>query len=122
MNYNEIPSFANIYLEDSYVTAVREGESSLAFELEAVLTEDHPKYKAPKVGEGHCYSKIFLRFLNVDSFEWLERRFMAYADASGELDYGNIDSFVDCEGGYKLTGDWGRVIIKGKAVDIIVED
>ena len=122
MNYYEIPSLSNIYLEDSYVLSVREAEDSLIFELEAVLTESHPKYKKPQEGEKHCYRKIFLRFLNVDSFEWLDKRFMAYADASGEFDYGNIDSFVGCDDGYELTGDWGRVAIKGQAVDIIVED
>ena len=47
---------------------------------------------------------------------------MVYADASGEFDYGNIDSFVGCDGGYELTGDWGRVAIKGQAVDVIIED
>ena len=30
-------------------------------------------------------------------------------------------SFIGCNGGYELTGDWGRVAIKGEAVDVIVE-
>ncbi|MFJ4116650.1 hypothetical protein [Pseudomonas psychrophila] len=47
---------------------------------------------------------------------------MAYADASGEFDYGNIDSFVGCDSGYELAGDWGQVAIKGQAVDVIVEE
>ena len=122
MDYYGIPSLSNIYLEDSYVLSVREAEGSLVFELEAVLTENHPKYKKPQEGEMHCYRKVLLRFLNVDSIEWLDRRFMAYKDASGEFDYGNIDSFVSCDGGYELTSDWGRVAIKGQAVDVIVED
>ncbi|MGX0889702.1 hypothetical protein AB7M22_001710 [Pseudomonas sp. ADAK2 TE3594] len=122
MNYYENPSLSNIYLEDSYVLSVREGEGSLIFELEAVLTEKHPKYKRPQEGEKYCYRKVSLLFLNADSFEWLDRRFVEYADASGEFDYGNIDSFVESDGGYELTGDWGRVLIKGQAIDIIVED
>ncbi|WP_338514813.1 hypothetical protein VRC24_12195 [Pseudomonas poae] len=122
MNYYEIPSLSNIYFEDSYVLSIREREGSLVFELEAVLTENHPKYKKPQEGEMYCYRNIFLCFLNVDSFEWFDRRFMVYADASGEFDYGNIDSFVGCDGGYELTGDWGQVAIKGQAVDVIIED
>lgn len=47
---------------------------------------------------------------------------MTYKDASGEIDYGNIDKLLCCDGGYELTGDWGRVIIKGQAVDLVVED
>ncbi|PFG72278.1 MULTISPECIES: hypothetical protein [Pseudomonas fluorescens group] len=113
MSYYDIPSLSNIYLEDSYVLSVREGKGSLVFELEAVLTEKHPKYKKPQEGEIYCYRRVLLRFLNADSFEWLDRNFVAYADALGEFDCGNIDSFFGCEGGYELTGDWGRVAIKG---------
>lgn len=56
----------------------------------------------------YCYIKVSLHFLNVDSLEWVERRFMVYADASGEFDYGNIESFVGCDDGYELIGDWGK--------------
>ena len=122
MNYYGIPSLSNIYLEDSYVLSVREGEGSLVFELEAVLTENHLKYKKPQEGEVYCFRKILLCFLNVDYFEWLDRSFAAYEDASGDFDYGNIDSFVCCGGGYKLAGDWGRVAIKGGGVNVIIED
>ena len=122
MNYYEIPSLSNIYLEESYVLSVSERDGSLAFELEAVLTENHPKYKRPQEGEMYCYRKMSLLFLNVDSFEWADKKFMAYSDALGEFDYGNIDSFVSCGDGYELAGDWGRVFIRGRAIEVIVED
>ncbi|MBX8502722.1 hypothetical protein [Pseudomonas lijiangensis] len=86
MNYFEIPSLSSIYLEESYVLSVDEREGELAFELDAVLTENHPKYKRPQKGEVYCYRKVSLHFLNVESLEWVDRRFMAYADASGEFD------------------------------------
>ena len=122
MNYYEIPSLSNIYLEESYVLSVSERDGSLAFELEAVLTENHPKYKRPQEGEMYCYRKMSLLFLNVDSFEWADKKFMAYSDALGEFDYGNIDSFVSCGDGYELAGDWGRVFIRGRSIEVIVED
>ncbi|GFM59942.1 hypothetical protein PSCICG_11020 [Pseudomonas cichorii] len=47
MNCFKNPSLSYIYLEDSYVYKLTR-EGGLAFELETVLTEDHPKYKGPK--------------------------------------------------------------------------
>ncbi len=113
---------SNIYLENSYVLAVDERENSLVFELELVLGENHTKYKKPLPGQMYCYIRVLLRFLNVESLEWISRRFMAYEDSSGDIDYGNIDSFVVLENGYKLAGDWGEVIIKGQHLEVAIDD
>lgn len=121
IKYYEIPALSNIYFEDSYVLSIHEHKTVFVFELEAVLTEDNPNYETPQVGEIYSYARISLRFINVDSIEWIDRKFMAFADASGDLDYGNIDIFVGCDGGYELAGDWGRVLIKGRAIEVIVE-
>lgn len=122
MNYYEIPELSNFYLEDSYVLAIDERASSLTFTLEAVLSENHPKYERPKSGEQYCYLKISLCFLNADSIEWVDRRFIAFSDSSGETDYGNIDSFSCSDDCYALSGDWGKVIINGKAIKIVIAD
>ncbi|WP_074819942.1 MULTISPECIES: hypothetical protein [Pseudomonas syringae group] len=121
MNYYKIPSLSNIYLEDSYVLAVLETKRSLVFELEAVLTEKHPEYKKPRVGEKYCYKRVSLNFINADSVEWINKSFIAFTDASGDFDYGNIDSLISCDDGYEVTGDWGRVVIRGQDIEIIVE-
>jgi len=113
MNYYEIPLLSNFYLEDSYVLAIDEGVNSLVFELEAVLTEKHSKYEKPRDGEQYCYRRVSLRFLNIDSLEWLDRKLLVFSDSSGESDYGNIDSFTGGDGWYALSGDWGRVVVRG---------
>ncbi|MEE1926467.1 hypothetical protein V0R50_31095 [Pseudomonas sp. 148P] len=114
MNYYEIPSLSGFYFEDSYVLSIDENSISLVFELEVVLTEEHPQFENPKKGEQYCYRRVFLRFLNVDYLKWLDRRFTTFLDASGETDYGNIDRFVVDNGFYALSGDWGAVIVKGE--------
>lgn len=122
MNYYKIPELSNFYLEDSYVLAIHEEASSLTFKLEAVISESHPKYEKPISSEQYCYRNILLCFLNADTFEWVDRSFMAFSDSSGETDYGNIDSFSISDDGYALSGDWGKVNINGKAVKIVITD
>lgn len=70
----------------------------------------------------YCYRKVLLHFLNVDSIEWHDKKFKGSTDASGELDYGNIDSFIGCKEVYELIGDWGRVVVRGQSIEIVVED
>ncbi|MCP1444011.1 hypothetical protein J3D54_003143 [Pseudomonas sp. GGS8] len=122
MDYYEILSLSNFYLEDSYVLSIDEIEGSLIFELEAVLTKNHPQYEEPKNGEQYCYRKVLLRFFSADSIEWLDRRLIGFVDRTGDLDYGNIDSFVKDDGAYILSGDWGRVIIRGGEVEAVITD
>lgn len=122
MNYSEILSLSNFYLEDSYVLSIDEVARSLIFELEAVLTKNHPQYEEPKNGEQYCYRKVLLRFFSADSIEWLDRLFIGFIDSTGDLDYGNIDSFVSDDGAYILSGDWGRVIIRGGEVEAVITD
>ena len=122
MNYSEILSLSNFYLEDSYVLSIDELARSLIFELEAVLTKNHPQYEEPKNGEQYCYRKVLLRFFSADSIEWLDSSFIGFIDSTGDLDYGNIDSFVSDDGAYILSGDWGRVIIRGGEVEAVITD
>jgi len=122
MNYYEILSLENFYLEDSYVLSIDEVAGELIFELEAVLTKSHSQYEDPKKGERYCYRRASLRFFGVNSIEWLDRRFIRFKDSTVELDYGNIDSFVGDGGSYILSGDWGRVVIRGGGVEAVITD
>lgn len=112
MRYFEIFSLSNIYLEDSFVLSISETSESLIFELEAVLTERHPQYEEPKEDEQYCYRKASLRFFNVCSIDWIDKRLMQYKDRADKIDYGNIDGITIDDGSYKLWGDWGTVIVR----------
>ena len=118
--YHELPGIEALYLEDSYVLGVREGTTDVRFELEAVLTEDHPKWSPPKPGEQYAYLRVDLVFPNPRRVEWIERAMRPITDASGEIDYGNIDSFEWQTDFYELLGEWGHVRIESDA-PVLVE-
>lgn len=118
MNYYQIPELSDVYLEDSYVLAIHEYDDRVVFDLDIVLREGHPSYEQPHDGEPYCYRKASLCFLGVSSVEWMQKHFIQFADAAGEVDYGNIDSFTKDGDYYLLEGDWGNVRIRCSSVEL----
>lgn len=114
-NYTELPQLGGIYLEDSYVLSIVETPGCLAFEMEAVLTPQHPAYHQPLVGEQYCYAHGDLVFSNVAKVEWVRRSNSRSIDASGDEDLGNIDRLTYTNGVYTAEGDWGEVLIHSSA-------
>jgi hypothetical protein len=110
--YPELPGLEALYLEDSYVLGVRESPSEVRFELEAVLTEDHPSWSPPRPNEQYAYRRVDLVFPNPGQIEWVEKAMTPFQDATGEIDYGNIDSFEWQTDLYDLHGDWGHIRIE----------
>lgn len=117
-HYTKLPGLADVYLEDSFVLEIREVGDSIAFRLEAVLTENHPLYHAPKPGEQYCYALATLTFVDATAIEWITRYDARYTDADGEVDLGNIDFLNVEDGAYRLGGDWGEVRIVSGAEPI----
>lgn len=115
----QLPPFRLLKLEDSFVLAVREQGSELRFDMEFVLNERHPAYRAPRDGSEHCYRKGRMVFRNVSNVTWANKRIdRAPDDETGDL--GTIDSFVLDAGTYKLRGPWGRVELQASSVDVDV--
>jgi hypothetical protein len=113
--YHDIPALHSIYLEDSYVMGIEERDGGISFTVDAVLTEDHPRYHRPKPGEQYCYAGIVLAFEHATSIEWLERSGHVFTDPDGEEDLGNID-VLRWEGDlYDIAGDWGHVHVRSAA-------
>lgn len=110
-DYYEIESLKYVYLEDSYILDIREYANSIEFEIEAVLTEGHPLYRVPREGEKYCYRKARIAFPNVRHVDWVKRNDEKFSDATGAVDYGNIDSFYVKDGEYYVGGDFGEVHI-----------
>jgi hypothetical protein len=114
-NYTDFPDLANVYLEDSFVLAIEETPTSLSFRLEAVLTQSHPRYHAPRPDEAHCYADAVLTLAEATKIEWVTRSTQIYRDAAGEKDLGNIDSLQRHDDHYEIAGDWGHVRIYSTA-------
>jgi hypothetical protein len=117
--YDELPGLEHLYLEDSYVLAIDENPDALHFDLEAVLTEQHPHYSPPKPDEQYSYRRVDLVFTAPKAVNWIKRIMKPFTDAGGEIDYGNIDSFTWEGDRYELSGDWGHVIIDGPPPTIV---
>jgi hypothetical protein len=120
--YHQLPGLQSVYLEDSYVTEIVETPDRLAFDLDAVLTEDHPLYQAPAPGEQYCYRPAQLIFPNVRRVSWLEHHLRPSTDAAGEVDYGNIDVFYKDDDTYHLEGDWGTVEVVSDPPVLVVRE
>jgi hypothetical protein len=97
-------------LEDSYVLAIRIAADVVEFELEVVLTPDHPEYSPPRPGEQHCYRRGRLTFANPSGLTFSTAGTVHPAlDAAGGRDFGNIGSLFVRAGEYRAQGDWGTI-------------
>jgi hypothetical protein len=121
--FEVVADLQNIYLEDSYVLGIHEAEDALFFDLEAVLTEDHPAYAPPSVDMQYCYREARLIFRGSLKANWIERNFSSRSvDPDGSVDIGEIDGFVCGPDGYYLDGAWGAVQIRCDEVSLILRD
>lgn len=108
----------NVYLEDSYVLHIKRNESSIYFDIEFVLTEDHQLYIAPNKNERYCYRRGMLEFSSCSLVDFQSANRSPSTDANGEKDLGNIDSFVDSDGRYFLEGCWGRLKVECDTIKV----
>lgn len=116
--YWELPGLEQVYLEDSWVLGIQVDQQRAAFQLELVLTEDHPRYQPPQAGERYCYAPAWLVFECAELVELQLSGAPPATDASGEQDLGNIDTLCQVEGEYVATGDWGALRVRGGRVRI----
>lgn len=119
MHYYDESCLANVYLEDSYVLAIEESASTLAFTMDLVLLESHPLYEKPDTAEVRCcYRRARIIFTETHHVYWHTRSALVSTDADGDLDMGNIDTFRIEKGAYHLTGDWGALSVGCDAVQV----
>lgn len=111
VDYYKFPSFENTFLEDSYVLNFKVIPLIISMEMEIVLTENHFLYQKPLPNEMYCYHKGLITFSNVQSIKWEDIIKHPSKDATGEVDYGNIDEFILINGIYKITGELGNIEI-----------
>ncbi|QTX04091.1 hypothetical protein [Agromyces archimandritae] len=110
MRYEMLPGFANVYLEDSWVLGIRSRPGVLEFDLELVLTEEHPLFRPPNSDEQYCYRNARLLFQGVTDLRWGNQDASRPAiDANGSIDFGSIDCLEPHDGMYVVVGDFGRI-------------
>ena len=113
MNWKEMEIFKGIDLNDTFVLSWNSAGNELNFALEASIWPESEFYEKPKKEEYTCYKPARLRFKNIKNIHGLLSMDEAVpsTDASGEKDYGNIESLVKTDDGFSLEGDFGSVTI-----------
>lgn len=125
--YHEVfEDLVGIYLEDSWVLDIVQSRNALVFMLDAVLTPDHPAYRAPKPGEQFCYRLAQLRIGGASAIVLRRSGLPPIVGPAGELDYGNIDYFRAVPGElpplWELSGEWGEAAVRDPQVRLRLED
>ena len=118
--YTELPGLEHLYLEESYVLDVEAHPGRICLTLDLVLTADHVQHRDPLPGEKYCYRHGELRFSQVTHSLWSGQGRPPARDVSGEVDYGNVDSFEWDESGYRLEGGWGRMQIHAAELQVVL--
>ena len=112
MNYTEIPNFADVLLEESWVLKIAETEDSLRFEMELVLTSNNPRFVPPGPDELYCTAMGDIEFWAITDRLWVKRTNLFSRDATGEIDFGNIDSLTFEGDTYVMFGDGGELRVQ----------
>ena len=118
--YDRLPGFEYVYLEDSYVLDIRVADTTVQLDVDAVLLEEHPQYVNPGPNEQYCFARGRITFPSATSVKWIDHR-RPIADASGDVDFGNIDRFCLEDDHYRLDGDWGSLDITGAPPVFIID-
>ena len=117
-SYTDLEGLAEVVLEESCVLNVEAQPGRVVFEMDFALTPQHPEYTAPPASERDCFRRGTLRLHGVRRLTWDNQGAPPATDASGETDYGHIDSFEWQEGRFVLSGDWGRLDLQAEDVEV----
>ncbi|MFI6875773.1 hypothetical protein ACIBL6_20295 [Streptomyces sp. NPDC050400] len=117
-DYREVSRLAVYCLEESYVLDIQAGPGVLALEIDLALNADHPQYGPASPGERHCYRRGTFQFSQVVDLSWGDQGIPPAKDATGELDYGTVDSLEVAGNLYVMTGDFGRIAVTASDLSI----
>jgi hypothetical protein len=116
--YTSVTPLANLVLEESWVLRIIALPGQVEYDVEFVLSPFHPDYVPPRDGEMFCYRKGRLLFGAVSDLRWSGQGEAPARDASGELDFGNIDSMVVDGSRFELSGSWGEMTVIAEVIDV----
>jgi len=116
--YQQLPGLEAIVLEESYVLDIEAHPTTIEFAMDFVLTAEHRDYRPPLAGEMYCTRRGVLTFSGVTRCLWSDQGAPPARDATGEVDFGHIDSLLHDPAGYALEGDWGRMEVRAERVAI----
>ena len=99
---------------------IRATPGEVTFDVDLVLTPEHPAYTPPPPNETECGRVGRVRFVEVHELVWGGQGAAPATDASGERDFGHIDSLEWDGGTFRLEGDWGRMEVSAARAHVEV--
>ncbi len=122
-DWTAIPAFDGLDLTESFILSWEHRENLLRFEVDFVLTEDHPAFHPPIPGEWACFRRGALEFPNVRSLTGLPSMagVRPAVDATGAHDYGHFDTFVEsAPARFEVSGDFGTFSVESDLPVIVL--
>lgn len=115
MDWTGLEIFKGIDLNDSFILGWQAEGQRLSFDIELSVWPASEYYENPKEGAYTCYRRALLVFDQIEKCSGLLSMDDAprSTDASGEIDYGNIDRLVVIGNRYIVEGDFGQVEVQG---------
>jgi hypothetical protein len=107
--YTDLAGFEALVLEESYVLGIQATPGAVTFDVDFVLTPEHPAYAPSSTNETECFRVGRIRFLGVQRLLWEQQGAPPATDASGEIDFGHVDSFDWDGNNFRLEGDWDEL-------------
>ncbi|GAA4215391.1 hypothetical protein [Actinocatenispora rupis] len=111
--YTELPGFGDLLLEESYVLDVVAHPAVVTIRADLVLTAEHPEYRSPADQEPYCWRRGTITLPGVSALTWTGQGTPPSTDASGTIDYGNIDELVRTGETTRIEGDFGTITVEG---------
>lgn len=109
VSYRQLVGFEHVHLENSFVLDIQASPGRLRLDVEVVLAPGHPDHRPPAPDELNCYARATIDFPNLRTLTWTGQGTPPAVDASGETDYGGIDTFFWDGTSFHLEGDWGVI-------------
>ncbi len=123
MDWQEIKTFDGIDLSESYILSWFTEDKQVAFRVDFVLSPEHPAYSPPPPTEYACFRLGTLSFNGVGSVDGLPElsKVRAATDASGEFDYGHVESLSFYSGIYEVGFEFGIAKIEAESISVSLE-
>jgi len=109
-------------VENSYVISIDVMPYVLHLKMDFFLTTDHPEYVIPPENIWGCYRRGLLEIKEFDLIVWRAGKIKPAYDATGEFDYGNLDTLEVIENRIQLVGDWGEIETFGGIISAVLLD
>lgn len=123
MDYWDVfPDLAGLVMEESWVLEVSPSDRAVSLRLEAVMTDEHPRFRPVARGEQHSYLSGWLTLRSDEPVEVELSGAPPALDATGETDLGHIDRLeqIDAEA-WEAEGDWGLVRLRRPVVSFTAD-